>query len=433
MLERLGAWAERRPEPRLWVSVAGAGCLMAVTGLIAIAGDAQVDDSGDVGSTTPGILIFLLVVSAGYLLMQFARETPAATAGVTAVVLGMPLLAYFLTFDESDTPPLSVEAILGLPALVWLVSYVVGPGRGRPLLLAAGLIFGWLFAVQVVEDPTDTGSLAPPVVEGGVFGDPFDDSYDDSIGDGYDDSFDDSYDDSFDDSIGAGRLPEDEYGSSDEPSWTTVGLVSLVFGAGYLVATRLLDRRGHAGTATSFVVAGHIALPIGLAYLADSLELAGTGVAFVVAGGLIGWLGAVGGRRFTTIIGALEMIFGLYLVVGDAMEGSSATSIGFTLFALGGVIVGLAHLLHLVTGETSQIEPGPSRFAGRPAPGPGGPWGPGAGGAPYAPVGPAPAGPYAPVGPFVGVPGPGAGPGDPYAPGAPGTPPLPPPPRGSAF
>ena len=417
MLERLGAWAARRPEPRLWVSVAGAGCLMAVTGLIAIAGDAQVDDSGDVGSTAPGILIFLLVVSAGYLLMQFARETPAATAGVTAVVLGMPLLAYFVTFDESDTPPLSVEAILGLPALVWLVSYVVGPGRGRPLLLAAGLIFGWLFVVQVVEDPTNAGSLAPPLVEGEVFGDPFDDS----VGDGYADS------------IGAGGLPEDEYGYSDEPSWTTVGLVSLVFGAGYLAATRLLDRRGHAGTATSFVVAGHIALPIGLAYLADSLELAGTGVAFVVAGGLIGWLGAVGGRRFTTIIGALEMIFGLYLVVGDAMEGSSTTGVGFTLFALGGVIVGLAHLLHLVTGETSQIMPGPSRFAGRPTPGSGGPWGPGAGGAAYAPAGPAPAGPYAPGGPFVGAPGPGAGPGDPYAPGAPGTPPLPPPPRGSAF
>lgn len=427
MLERLGAWAARRPEPRLWISVAGAGCLMAVTGLLAIAGDAQVDDSGDVGSTTPGILIFLLVVVAGYLLMQFLRETPAATAGVTAVVLGMPVLAYFLTFDESDALPFSIEAILGLPALVWLVSYFVGPGRGRPLLLAAGLIFGWLFALQIVEDPANARSLEPPLIEDGTIGAPFEDEY------GYDDEYNDF------------EAEETRYGSDGDPSWTTVGVISVVFGAGYLVATRLLDRRGHAGTATSFVVAGHIAVPVGLAYLADTLEVAGTGVAFVIAGGLIAWLGAVGGRRFTTIIGAVEMIFGLYLVVGDAMKESTATNIGVALFVLGGVIVGLAHLLHMITGETAQTVPGPSRFAGRPAPGSGGPWGPGAGGGPaggpgpggpYPPGGSAPGGPYAPGAPDAGVGGPYTpGAGGPFAPrpGGPPPPPPPPPRGGSAF
>ncbi|HEX5945015.1 MAG TPA: hypothetical protein VFY82_02005 [Acidimicrobiales bacterium] len=406
MLERLGAWAARRPQPRLWISIAGAGCLMAVSGLLAIAGDAQVEDSGEAGSTTPGIIIFLLVVLAGYLLMQFLRETPAATAGSTAVVLGMPLLAWFLTFDESAAEPFSLEAILGLPALVWIVSYFVGPGRGRPLLLATGLIFGWLFALQVVEDPTNAGSLSPPLLEDDAFGAPFDEGYDDY---GYDDEFND-YEGEF-----------DQYGY-DEPSWTTLGAVSLVFGAGYLVATRLLDRRGHAGTATSFVVAGHIALPVGLAYLADTLEVAGTGVAFAIAGALIAWLGAVGGRRLTTIVGALEMIFGLYLVVGDAMNESTPTNIGVALFVLGGVIVGVAHLLHLVTGETPQTTPGPSRFAGRPSPGSGGPWGPGADGryTAGAPTfgGPGPGGPYAPAGP--GAPGPGAG--GPYSAGGPGAP-----------
>ena len=467
MLERLGSWAARRPEPRLWISVAGAGCLMAVTGLLAIAGDAQVDDSGDVGSSTPGILIFLLVVVAGYLLMHFVRETPAATAGVTAVVLGLPPLAYFLTFDENSNPPLSIEAVLGLPALVWLVSYLVGPGRGRPLLLAAGLIFGWLFALQVLEDPVGRGSLDPPLVEDDAFGGPFDDSADGSFDDeledefGTDDGFEDEFgtDNGFEDEFGTDNGFEDEFetddqfGAGEEPSWTTIGVVSLLFGAGYFLAARQLDRRGYAGTATPFVVAGHVALPFGLAYLADTLEVAGTGVAFVIAGGLIAWLGAASGRRLTTIVGALEMIFGLYLVVGDAMEESSATSVGTALFVLGAVIVALAHLLHVITGETPQSAAGASRFSGRPRPGAPGPWGPGAGGAaPWGPgasaapypggAAPYPGGPYgaAPAGPGDGgAPPSGAPPvgGGPPLAGRPGQypspPPPPPAPGGSAF
>ncbi|HEX6424290.1 MAG TPA: hypothetical protein VFZ79_12475 [Acidimicrobiales bacterium] len=63
-------------EPRLWISLAGAGCLLAVSGLLVIAGDAQVSDDGGGGSTTPGILLFLLVVGAGYVLIQACRPSP---------------------------------------------------------------------------------------------------------------------------------------------------------------------------------------------------------------------------------------------------------------------------------------------------------------------------------------------------------------------
>lgn len=139
---RLGAWARRRAEPRLWVSLAGAGCVLAVAGILIISGDAQVGDGGGgSGSTAPGIVLCLLVVAAGYLLMHVFRDGPASSAGVAAVALAVPPLVYFVTFDEGAAPPFSVEAILGLPALVWLVSYAAGPGRGRLLLLGAGLIF----------------------------------------------------------------------------------------------------------------------------------------------------------------------------------------------------------------------------------------------------------------------------------------------------
>lgn len=349
-LRRLGAWATRRTQPRLWVSIAGAGCLLAVSGLLVISGDARVDDNGDSGSSAPGIILFLLVVAAGYLLMHFAVETPAASAGVTAVVLGVPTLVFFLTFDESDVPPFPIEAVLGLSALAWLVSYAVGPGRGRPLLLGAGLVFAWLFVLQVIEDPATATLDEPPIIS-----EPF----------GSDDPFGDSGFD--DDAFGDGGVESDVMASDGgEPSWATLGITSVLFGAGYLIAARALDRRGFAGTATPFVAAGHLALPIGIALLGDELDAGGTGVAFVIAGFLVAWIGATSGRRATTVIGAIEVIVGLYLVLGDAMEESSATSFGTGLFMLGAVLVGAAHLLHVATGEPPQTTPGPSSFGGRP-------------------------------------------------------------------
>ena len=160
---------------------------------------------------------------------------------------------------------------------------------------------------------------------------------------------------------------------------------------------RRFDHRGFAGTATPFVVAGHVALPTGIALMSEDLEVAGTGVAFVIAGGLVAWVGALSGRRATTTVGAIEVIIGLYLVVGDAMQDSSATSLGTALFVLGAVLVGAAHLLHVATGEPPQTTPGPSSFGGRPsrvvpasawAPTPAGPYAPVTGNAP--PAGPPP-------------------------------------------
>jgi hypothetical protein len=437
-LARLGAWAARRSEPRLWVSIAGAGCLLAVTGLLAIAGDAQVDDSGDTGSTAPGIILFLLVVGAGYALLHVAREAPAASAGVTAVVLGLPPLMYFLTFDESDLPPFSLEAVLGASALVWIVSYMVGPGRGRPLLLGAGLVFAWLFVLQIVEDPF-SGLDQAPIISEDPFGEldpePYDEPFDDDFGSSEesfpdDEAFGDDdfgvsgassgsgFDDDFvpsDDELGRVDQSDDQFGGGggDEPSWSTLGIISLLFGVGYLVAARRFDHRRFAGTATPFVVAGHIALPTGIVLLSEDLEVAGTGVAFVIAGGLVAWVGALSGRRATTIIGAIEVIIGLYLVVGDAMQDSSATSFGTALFVLGAVLVGAAHLLHIATGEPPQTTPGPSSFGGRPSRA-----------APATTWTPTPAGPYAPVTGNA----PPAGP-PPLRP----PPPPPPGPGGSAF
>jgi hypothetical protein len=367
---RLAAWARRRPEPRLWITVAGTGCVLAVLGVILISGDARAPSDGDEGSNLPGILLCLAVVAAGFALMHFLRDLPGSTAGVTAVVLGLPSLMFFLTFDEDRVPPVSVEAILGGSALVWLIAYLVGPGSGRPVLLATALLFGWLFAIQVVEDPFGSGLDAPAIVEEDPFGvtedeadDPFaDDPFEDEFGSDVEGEFEDELGSDFEDEFG--DVGGDSLGDPGGASPTTVGVISVLFGAGYLVGARLADRRGMAGAGIPLAFAGHIALPVGLLFLSGDLEALGTGLAFVVVGALVVWSGALGARRATTVIGAAEIFLGIVLVVGDLMEDSSATSAGVALFVVGGVVVLGAQLLHTETGEPPQLAPGPSSFPG---------------------------------------------------------------------
>jgi hypothetical protein len=363
-LARLGAWAGRRAEPRLWISLAGAGCALAVAGVVIISGDAQVGDEGfSDGSRVPGIILCLVVAAAGYVLLHLFAESPAATAGVTAIALAVPPLFYFLTFDGDGVPPWSAEGILALSALVWLVSYVIGPARGRPLLLGAGLVAIVLLAFQFAEEPFSSGFETTFVDES-----PF---------------------------VPAGDEPipgeEELAGQGDAPDPTTLGIISLVFGAAYLVAGRLLDRRGFAGTATPFVVASLAAIPAGIAFLGDDLEAAGAGAASIVAGLVVAWLGARSGRRASTVIGAGGVALGIVLVIADAMEESSPTSIGIALLIAGGAVALGAQLLHVQTGESPQMTPGPSVF-GHPGSTPGWPTTP-----PYAPAGSGPSGPPVPA------------------------------------
>jgi hypothetical protein len=392
-LARLGAWAGRRAEPRLWISLAGAGCALAVAGVVIISGDAQVGEDGlSDGSRLPGIVLCLAVAAVGYALLHWFAEAPAATAGVTAIALAVPPFFYFLTFDADGAPPWSAEAILALSAVVWLVSYVMGPARGRPLLLGAGLVAVVLLAFQFMEQPFSTGFEATFVDES-----PF------------------APEEPF---PGEEPFPEDEFTTQGaEPDPTTLGIISLVFGGAYLVAARLLDRRGFAGTATPFVVASLAAIPAGIAFLGDDLEAAGAGAAAIVAGLAVAWLGARSGRRASTVIGAGGVALGIVLITADAMEDSSPTSIGIALLVAGGSVALAAQLLHMQTGESPQMTPGPSVF-GRPRP-------PTDMHAAWQPPGGHQPGPWQPP-----VPGPPPGAQPQPEPQPPPTSPLPPPPRG---
>jgi hypothetical protein len=392
------------------VTLAGAGCILAVSGLQLIAGDAQAPEDGGDGTNIPGIILSLLVVAAGFVLMHFFREQPASAAGVAAVVLGTPSLLFFLTFDENSFElPFSAEAVLGGSALLWLIAYMVGPGSGRPLLLGAALLFGWLFVIQVTEDPLANGFGAPAILEDD---NPFAND-DPTANDEFSDDFSEDFpDDEFSDEFGNDELTfeEDSFQSGGGADPTTIGIISVLFGGGFLMGARLLDRRRLYGVATPLVAVGHVALPTGILFLSDDLNAGGTGLAFVLAGGLVIWSGALGARRATTIIGAIELIIGVVVVLSDVMEEASPTSVGSALFVIGAALVLGSQLLHRQTRETPPSTPGPSEFPGQsrtPQP---------AGGPPYNPYAPGP-------GPYPGDPG---GPGGPSSPGGPPSGPYPP-------
>jgi hypothetical protein len=370
-LGRLGAWATRRAEPRLWISLAGAGCTLAVAGVVIVSGDAQVGEDGvSDGTRLPGIIMCLVVAAAGYVLLHWFPDSPAATAGVTAIALAVPPFFYFLTFDADSAPPWSAEGILALSALVWLVSYIVGPARGRPLLVGAGLVAVVLLVFQFVEEPFSAG---------------FDESFVDEAPFAPDDPL-----------AGDEPFPGGQGGTSEsgEPDPTALGIISLAFGVAYLVCARLLDRRGFAGTATPFVVASLAGIAAGISFLGDDIEAVGAGAASVVAGLVVAWFGARSGRRASTVIGAGGVALGIVLIIADAMQESRPTRIGIALLIVGAAVALGAQIMHLQTGETPQMRPGPSVF-GRTNRTPG--W---SAPPPYAPPGSGPSGPAAPpVGP----------------------------------
>ena len=129
---RLGALvtpvARRRPEPRLWVTVAGAGCILAVSGLQLIAGDAQAPQDGCDGSHIPGILLSLLVVAAGFVLMHTGAPAAAIQAGRMGQAFMQRALARRVGtcvsggFDSSAVAATAARIILSASGILWRLS-----------------------------------------------------------------------------------------------------------------------------------------------------------------------------------------------------------------------------------------------------------------------------------------------------------------------
>jgi hypothetical protein len=332
------------------IAVAGAGCSLAVLGALIVAGDAGASD-GDF-NRFPGIVLSALVVAAGLFALAGAERGAIATGGAVAAALGVPPLLFFLTFDENGLPPYSTEGILIVSTVAWLGLYVVGPGRGRPLFLGAGLLGLWATVLQLTEELFDA-----PYLLFGLF-----------LGFGtVDSSFDDTGS-SFGDS---GDFPvpiEPDFGSGvgrdapfHVPDLATVGILSLGFGLAYVLLSRRLDRRGHHGVATPFALATIPTLFVGAIAMTEDLEQAGTGLLLIGIGAGLAYHGATMGRRATTWIGGASTALGAAVLLADLTD--DATLVGVLFLAAGIGLVFGGHAVAAALGEADELDVAAPVFA----------------------------------------------------------------------
>jgi hypothetical protein len=338
---RLGPRAWRRPEPRLGITLAGVGVGLMIFGVVIwsgnyLAGGIHIGVEGG-GSTDGGarkllgIALSLAAVAIGYALAITQRRGPLATAGVVASALGVPVLFAFLTFDlmsgSSSGLPFSFDAIVLVSIGVWLLSYLFVPGaRAHAFYLGLASTVLWIYVLD--KSTAKVFSLDwffSPIFSG----------------------------------FGAD-------GSFETPDWSTVAVISLLFGLGYYGLMVWLDRTGRPGAGVGFAVAAFAATAVGIAAAAPDLEQTGTGVLLIVIGLLITWIGAGSARRFTTWVWGLGVVFGITLIVEDATS-ANATSGGITLIICGAIVVAGGYFLSGLLNETPD-EPAdePSTAAGSP-------------------------------------------------------------------
>lgn len=376
LLERLGPRAVRRMTPRIGVALAGAGALIAIGGAIGLGGDNLVDDDGDV-QRIPGILIALVIIAAGYAVMARIRTGPLASAGATAAALGVPVLLFFLTFSVDDFPPFSLDAILLVSSLVWIGTYLIGPGAGRLLFLGAALAGSWLFVLNLIEPiekltPFGMMGMAPAFEssESGFessdsgfdtsdsFGEPtFDDEGNFVFPDDFEEDFAEDFGDDFADDFG------NDFGndfSFETPDLTDVAVVSLGFGLAYAIAALVLTRRGYHGAGTPFTAVGILALVLGIQVIAPDLEQVGTGLLAIAIGLFLAASGAASHRRATAWIGAAFVGFGAIAVMQKGVDGSSATAQSLAFLFLGLAVVCAAHLISVALDEPDEEDLAPS-------------------------------------------------------------------------
>lgn len=325
-LDSLGARGRHRAEPRASIAIAGAGCALAVLGALVIAGDTG--GSGGEFNQVPGIVLSALVVAAGFFTLTTTRHGPIATAGAVAAALGVPPLMFFITWSSDGFPPYSTDGILIVSTIVWLGSYAVGPGKGRPFFLGAGLIALWFTILQVTEKIFEAPFSLFNIMGASMSG-AFDSGSGGDVGGGF------------------------GMGSFNAPDPTTMGILSLGLGIGYLVSARALDRRGLHGVATPFALATLPTLLVGTAFMADELEQAGTGLLLTLVGAGLAYHGASTLRRITAWSGGGAAALGLAVFLGDMTD--DATVGGMLFMAAGIGLVAGGHAIAAALSEPDEM------------------------------------------------------------------------------
>ncbi|GJM37971.1 MAG: hypothetical protein DHS20C19_13380 [Acidimicrobiales bacterium] len=291
--ETLGDETRERRAPSVKGAITAAAAVLAWIGLMAIAVDNIEPDSTNV----IGIFLGLLAAAVGHGIIV-ALNPEVRPAGVALIALGTVQALGFM-FDDLDSP----TALLFLLVLAYAAQWAFGPARGAMTLLTLALLAGWAFVVDIAAGDPDGGTVR----DGSVF---------------LDDSF--------------VNVPDSSFTRGDD----TVAYLSLLIGAGLLLAVRALDRRGWRGIATSAVIVGDIAFVVGVFGVLGTFESDSGGSMLVLAAGIVLALcAAPGGRRFSTWLGGIGVFAGLVALITTTMEPDSAVQFGLVCLLVGGAIV----------------------------------------------------------------------------------------------
>jgi hypothetical protein len=335
-LDSLGPRGLRRAEPRASIALAGAGCALAVVGVLVLAGDAG-DGTGGSFNRVPGVVLTAVLVAIGALLMHQVREGALATAGSVATGFGIPALVGFAVLSGSEG---SFQSTMALSTVLWLLAYVVGPGRGRPLFLGLGLFGAWSFVMQLVGSWATSATVLP-------------------LSGAYD-----GYSDGGAFSPYSGRSFSSSGSAFSGPDFATVGVVSLAIGVAYLLISRRLDRTGRRGMSTPFAVIALPALAQGLGAMVFELHLTAGGLLVAVVGVGLAVHGATANRRFTTWLGGLVAVGGVAMSLGNLIDDPAV--VGLVFLAAGVAVVAAAQALAHRLGEPDEMQPVHERPRRRP-------------------------------------------------------------------
>lgn len=296
---------EREP-PRFTPTLGAVGGLFAVGGALGLI--AQIAD-GDAGRILTGLFALAVAAAALVARTEVTDRPPIATAltAVAAVATGAGVLLLLVDPSSVDGPS-SFTAPLLFAAIVWLVLFFAGPAKNRPILLGLALVAIWFAGVTLVDPTSSFRNETPRTETPTITFSPFE-GFDvgDALGD--------------------------------------IGAVSLLFGAGYLIASAAFDRGHRHDVSAPFVGAGVPATAIGLIGISADLGSTPGALVTVVIAGLVCWLGANNGRRLTTWVGAAGVAIALG-VLGDKVDGTdNATASSVVALVIGVALVALSTTL----------------------------------------------------------------------------------------
>ena len=299
--ERLGWRAERRPEPGFAHTLGAGAAAFVVFALFALC---IAIDENDL--RVQGIILFLALAAVAFV-VGARNPGPIRTAAVTAIVFAVPIFWFFVFAGDGGGGEGAVRGIYLLSIVSYAVLYGLTWTSGRAILLGLALILAAAWITAEVQG-LDRGGIP--------FGGSVERQSDFQIDSG---------------SSGSDFGNDSVFAEEPDDNATATSIVAMVIGLGYLFAAWRVDKKGLAGAATPFIVAGAISTIGGAVGLGVSEEtLIGSGILATAAGAAVGFVGGQGlHRRASTWIGVITAVIGLIVVVvgivtGEDGDGGSA-------------------------------------------------------------------------------------------------------------